>query len=194
MAGVDIVERMENRASGHLRICRDDSPCHPVMAVDDQAAAVFRADPGNDLIDQGLLEFRRIQYGIPGIGVGKIVEDRRIHQMDAVRVDRVGDPVPLVVIEMVLLLEPTAQIQRGKMTFDAPVGQSFAEGRNHLAHPAALARYVRGQRPHITGQASRLRCDLQDNRLFSDRTGNSSAYHEVPPKQNIFLLSKQCIH
>ena len=80
------------------------------------------------MIDHRLLEFRRIDHGNPGIGIRETTKNGRIHQMDPVRIDDVGDPVPLSVVEMILLLEPPAQVYRGKMTFHISVGQPNRTG------------------------------------------------------------------
>jgi hypothetical protein len=107
---MDIVERMKNRTAMHLRISRNNAAGHPVMAVDNHAAAVFCTYSGNDLIHHGLLEFSRVQGRISRVGIEQFIKQGGIHQMNAVRIDGVDNPVPLIVIKTVFLLKSPAEV------------------------------------------------------------------------------------
>ena len=128
MPGVDVMERMKNRASPHFCISGDDAACHPVMAVDDEATTVSCANIGNDLIDQCLLKLDGVQNGISGIGICKVVEYSRVHQVDVFRIYGVGDLVPLIIVQVIFLLETTAQVNRGKMALYISLCQPLAKG------------------------------------------------------------------
>ena len=71
--------------------------------------------------------------------------------MDAVRIDGVGNPGPLVVIKTALSLESPAQVQCREMAFDVPLGESFAKSRNDFAKAPAFPGDEPGQRPHCIG-------------------------------------------
>jgi hypothetical protein len=54
-------------------------------------------------------------------------EDRGVHQMDVLWVDGVDNPVPLIIVQIIFLLETPGQVQRGKMTLNTPARQTFAK-------------------------------------------------------------------
>jgi hypothetical protein len=48
--------------------------------------------------------------------------------MDVLRIDGVDNPVPLIIVQIILLLETSGEVQRGKMTLNTPARQPFAKG------------------------------------------------------------------
>ena len=61
MAGVDVVNRMEDRTVYRFCIGRNSPSCHPVVAVQDQSALMLGADRLDDMVDDLPLEFHCIE-------------------------------------------------------------------------------------------------------------------------------------
>ena len=79
MARMNIVHGMQHLTTSRFRVGRNYTARHPVVAMEDQLAAILRTDRLNDVVYHFLLKFGGVQEGISRIGTRKIGKYRRAH-------------------------------------------------------------------------------------------------------------------
>ncbi|OPY93258.1 MAG: hypothetical protein A4E73_00302 [Syntrophaceae bacterium PtaU1.Bin231] len=166
VGGEDVVHRVQDREIRALRVGRDRSARHPVMAVEDELPLVAAPHGLDDIVDHLPLKFRGREEAVTIIGAEVLGENGGTDQVDPFRRRPVAQLPPLAFVEPALLTEPPLEVQRRQMHVDPPVDQPLAECGDHLSLSTALSRDVLREIAHFRGKLPRFRSHDHDSGLF----------------------------
>jgi len=139
IAGMGIMDSVEDGDLPDFGIGGECSAGHPVVAVKDGSPFVLAADVLQIGVDNLGLKFRRASGGVPFVGAALVFENSGGDQMNIFGIELVAALDPFGFRKVGFLEKPPLEVQRDEMDGDFAFGKPLAQGRDDFAAAAEFA-------------------------------------------------------